>query len=115
MTDRDLPKNSKLRYAEYYGMTDILDGLYRDSQTGRVFCNLMGLISSEENIMMAYRSLKKNRGSYTPSYEQFFINLLKLFHTIGSLKLCVIQLLEKALNITIIGYQNSWLRKGNAM
>ncbi len=62
-------KINKLRYAEYYDQQELLDGLYRDSQKGAVFDKLMKNITSEANIMMAYRSIKRNAGSKTPGTD----------------------------------------------
>ena len=58
-------KISKLRYAEYYDQQELLDELYAKSAEGKVFGNLMSMILSEANILMAYRSMKSNRGSTT--------------------------------------------------
>lgn len=58
-------KISKLRYAEYYGQQELLDELYTKSAKGKVFSNLMPLIWSKANILMAYRSIKSNKGSTT--------------------------------------------------
>lgn len=52
-------KKQKLRNAEYYDVQPILDKLYSDSKTGKIFTDLMPLISSEQNIKLAYRNLKK--------------------------------------------------------
>ena len=66
-----MPKKAKslcvddLRHAEYYGMQDTFDDLYKKSADGCVFENLMELILSEDNIMLAYRNIKANGGSYT--------------------------------------------------
>ncbi|PXX51984.1 group II intron reverse transcriptase/maturase [Hungatella effluvii] len=57
--------NKKLRYAEYYDMQEIMDKLYSDSQQGKKFTNLMSLILTRENILLAYRNIKKNAGSHT--------------------------------------------------
>ena len=57
-SERKKPKRSKIRYAEYYDLQKILDSLYADSLKGKVFVHLMELISSEENIRMAYRTIK---------------------------------------------------------
>lgn len=58
-------KRQLLRNNEYYDIQAIFDGLYQRSQDGDVFTNLMELIVSEQNIMLAYRSIKKNKGSKT--------------------------------------------------
>lgn len=55
-------KKAKLRHAEYYDMQSVQDALYAQSQQGNKFDNLMELITSEENIIMAYQNLKKNHG-----------------------------------------------------
>lgn len=62
-------KVKKLRYTEYYGQQPLLDGLYAASTEGEVFDNLMPLITSQENIMQAYRSIKGNTGSCTPGTD----------------------------------------------
>lgn len=72
-------KKAKLRYAEYYDQQNILDILYADSQNGKVFQKLMPLITAEENIKMAFRTLKKNKGSRTAGTDNKTIkNLAKL-------------------------------------
>lgn len=58
-------KKQSIRNNEYYDTQECFDRLYRDSQQGKRFTKLMGLITSEENIMLAYRSIKKNKGSKT--------------------------------------------------
>ncbi len=58
-------KINKLRYAEYYGQQEIQDKLYKKSSNGEKFDKLMGLITSDANIIMAYRSIKRNKGSNT--------------------------------------------------
>lgn len=66
-----MPKKSKnlcvddLRHAEYYGMQPVFDGLYRRSMSGDTFTDLMDLILSRDNILLAYRNIKANGGSYT--------------------------------------------------
>ena len=46
------PKQSKIRYTEYYDLQSIFDSLYADSLNGKTFQNLMRLIASEENIKL---------------------------------------------------------------
>jgi group II intron reverse transcriptase/maturase len=58
-------KKQKLRNAEYYQMQEILDQLYEDSLQNKNFKNLYDLIISEENIKLAFRTIKNNKGSYT--------------------------------------------------
>lgn len=63
-------KVSKIRYTEYYGLQNVFDGLYADSLRGKTFQNLMGFITSEENIKLAYRTIKGNKGSGTPGVDK---------------------------------------------
>lgn len=58
-------KKQSIRNSEYYNTQKCFDQLYQDSLHGRRFTQLMDIITSEENIMLAYRSIKKNRGSRT--------------------------------------------------
>ena len=66
-----MPKKTKslcideLRHAEYYGLQPAFDELYRRSMDGEIFTNLMDLILSRDNILLAYRNIKANGGSYT--------------------------------------------------
>ena len=60
-----MTKQKKLRNIEYYGLQETLDNLYEKSKNGVIFDKLMDLIQSEENIMLAYRNIKRNSGSDT--------------------------------------------------
>lgn len=68
MTEKVL-KKQMLRNAEYYDMTNVFDNLYEKSIRNHTFNNLMPTISSRNNILMAYRTLKKNSGSYTAGVD----------------------------------------------
>ena len=57
------------RHAEYYGMQQTFDELYAKSKAGEVFNGLMELVLSPDNIMLAYRNIKTNTGSYTAGYS----------------------------------------------
>ena len=52
-----------LRHAEYYQMQDTFDDLYSKSRNGEIFQNLMPLILSRENILLAYRNIKAMAGA----------------------------------------------------
>lgn len=67
---RKKKKVNKLRFAEYYGMQAKLDDLYQQSHDGQIFNKLMTMITSEENIAMAYRCIKRNTGSKTPGTDK---------------------------------------------
>ena len=62
-----------LRHAEYYGMQEIFDDLYARSKAGEKFTDLMGLILSRENILLAYRNIKTNAGSNTVGTDRLTI------------------------------------------
>ena len=56
MQRKELLKRSSIRYAEYYGMVEVQDALYKDSADGKIFTKLIEVISSDANIKMAYRN-----------------------------------------------------------
>ncbi|WP_462406965.1 group II intron reverse transcriptase/maturase [Gracilibacillus sp. Marseille-QA3620] len=58
-------KKDSLRFNEYYGFQDVYDRLYKESREGKNFRFLMQCIISRENILLAYRQIKSNRGSLT--------------------------------------------------
>lgn len=63
-------KQRKIRNSEYYDMETTFDKLYANSLNGKVFNNLMDIIVSEENIKLAYRTIKKNSGSKTAGVDK---------------------------------------------
>lgn len=63
-----------LRHAEYYDMQSTFDELYARSQAGEIFDNLMDVILSRENILLAYRNIKSNTGSITPGTDKLKIS-----------------------------------------
>ena len=68
-----MTKKNKLRHSEYYELQDCFDKLYAKSKQGDVFTNLMEIISSEENIRLAYRNIKHNSGSHTSGVDKLNI------------------------------------------
>ncbi|QAT38908.1 group II intron reverse transcriptase/maturase [Clostridium sp. JN-9] len=60
---------SRLRHNEYYDMQNCYDNLYFKSQNGKEFRDLMPIICSRNNILLAYRNIKKNKGSKTPGAD----------------------------------------------
>ena len=58
-----------IRYAEYYNMVEIQDELYRQGMMKKKFYHLMPIIASPQNIRLAYRNLKNNKGSNTPGVD----------------------------------------------
>lgn len=59
-------KKKNLRFNEYYDMQEIFDKLYKRSRNDFKFDKLYELITDERNILLAYRTIKRNKGSYTP-------------------------------------------------
>lgn len=68
-----MTKQKKLRHLEYYDLQNYLDNLYAKSKQGELFTNLMELITSEENIWLAYRNIKRNAGSATGGVDNYTI------------------------------------------
>ena len=64
-TKKKALKKSKLRHAEYYDFQKIQDKLYAESMDGKMFTKLVEIITLPENIKLAYRNIKKNKGSKT--------------------------------------------------
>ncbi|GGK26476.1 group II intron reverse transcriptase/maturase [Caldalkalibacillus thermarum] len=58
-----------LRYWEYYNMTKTFDTLYYEAKQGGKFNRLYDIITSRENILLAYRTIKRNKGSNTPGTD----------------------------------------------
>ena len=68
-----MTKQKKLRHLEYYDLQECFDDLYAKSKQGEVFTKLMDLISSEENMRLAYRNIKRNTGSHTSGTDNLNI------------------------------------------
>lgn len=72
-----MTKQKKLRHNEYYGIQSIFDDLYAKSSRNAIFDNLMEIISSPENIKLAYRNIKANNGSKTYGTDNVTIEDIK--------------------------------------
>ncbi|RKI67087.1 group II intron reverse transcriptase/maturase [bacterium 1xD42-67] len=70
-------KVNNLRYAEYYDMQGTFDELFAKSKNGEVFDNLVELIFSRGNILLAYRNIKGNGGSVTPGTDGLTIRTVE--------------------------------------
>ncbi|WP_065772889.1 group II intron reverse transcriptase/maturase [Enterococcus faecium] len=66
-----------IRHMEYYGMIDSFDNLYKESSDNHVFNNLMEIVTSSNNILLAYRNVKGNSGSVSPGVDNKNIDDLK--------------------------------------
>lgn len=64
-TSTKMLKKKLLRNNEYYGTQELFDDLYKMSQKGCCFNDLLSLISSRQNVLLAYRNIKRNKGSMT--------------------------------------------------
>ena len=62
--NRKLISADNIRHSEYYGLQ------YAQSKNGEIFTNLMEIILSRENILLAYRNIKANTGSHTPGTDR---------------------------------------------
>lgn len=62
-----------LRHAEYYQLQQTFDELYAQSKAGKKFTDLMSIILSRENILLAYRNIKTNKGSKTVGTDKVTI------------------------------------------
>ena len=74
-------KKSKLRNAEYYDIQQEFDKLYKKSKKNCKFTDLLSIITSEENIKLAYRNIKKNHGSKTAGTDGRTIQDLEKWQT----------------------------------
>ena len=71
--EKQLLCEDNLRHNEYYGMQSTIDNLYQASANGEVFTDLMSVILQRENILLAYRNIKKNTGSKTSGTDNLTI------------------------------------------
>jgi group II intron reverse transcriptase/maturase len=72
-----LLKKQKLRNYEYYDTQNEFDELYRKSKEGKSCNNLLPIIASENNILLAYRNIKNNDGSSTAGTDGITIEHYK--------------------------------------
>ncbi|URZ15465.1 group II intron reverse transcriptase/maturase [Clostridium felsineum] len=61
--------NRAERNAERYDAKEVAYRLYKNSLGNKKFDRLMPLILSEQNVILAYRNICKNKGSLTPSID----------------------------------------------
>ena len=76
MTEKETQSRcvDNIRHSEYYGMQSVFDELYAKSQNGEKFEDLMQIIVSRENILLAYRNIKQNTGSHTAGTDNLTID-----------------------------------------
>ncbi|RDU52706.1 group II intron reverse transcriptase/maturase [Helicobacter sp. MIT 00-7814] len=72
-------KSQSLRNNEYYQMQHTYDELYYKSSQKQNFNKLMPIITNRDNILLAYRNIKRNKGSLTAGCDNKTIkNIEKL-------------------------------------
>lgn len=76
-TSNEKKDDIKIRNNSYYNMEETFDDLYGKSQQGYNFYKLMEIITSENNLKLAYRNIKKNTGSYTAGCDGVTIKDIK--------------------------------------
>lgn len=67
MTKKIVSKSEKNTYR--YGLQETFCKLYADSKSNKVFKHLMKYIIAEDNIVLAYRNICKNKGSFTAGVD----------------------------------------------
>ena len=76
-----LEKRQLLRNNEYYAIQNTFDEIYLKASNNFKFVNLMDYITSESNILLAYRNIKNNKGSKTVGTDnksiEYFKNMQK--------------------------------------
>ena len=85
-TNNKKPKMNKLRNAEYYNFQATQDNLYLQSKQNIKFKKLMNIITTEENILLAYRNIKKNKGSKTAGTDKLNIDDIGQWNTDNFIK-----------------------------
>ncbi|MCE0555121.1 hypothetical protein LQK80_36840 [Bacillus thuringiensis] len=71
--------NATLRNSEYYGMQSTFDTLYERSKYNCTKgIGLYEIITSKENILLAYRNIKANTGSKTKGTDGITIDNYKM-------------------------------------
>lgn len=72
-----LEKRQILRNNEYYDMQKVFDRIYLKSRNNYKFDNLMDYITDKNNILLAYRNVKNNKGSRTAGTDKKTIEYLR--------------------------------------
>src|SRR5690625_960565 len=73
----DTIMQTNLRYWEYFNMTDTFTDLYEKSKERKPFDRLYDIITSRENILLAFRTIKSNKGSKTEGTDGRTIDDIK--------------------------------------
>lgn len=98
-----------LRYWDYYDMTDMFTDLYEKASQHQSFSQLFDVITSRENILLAYRIIKSNKGSKTPGTDGKTIADMK---TLSEEEL-VTEVRNKLENYRPKKVRRKWIEKSN--
>lgn len=71
-------KKQNLGNNKYFNLQNKFDNLYKKSKNQYKFSNLMDLITNEDNIRLAFRTIKTNNGSKTCGTDNKNINNIKI-------------------------------------
>ena len=105
----ELPKVQALRNNEYYGIQDDFDKLYALSKEGKIFTNLMELITDDRNLKLAFRNLKVNKGSKTRGVDDITVDDVK----VQSIDEYLLKCKKKLLNYEPSLVRRVYIPKGN--
>jgi group II intron reverse transcriptase/maturase len=100
MTKKVVSKTEKNMYR--YGLQEKLCRLHEQSKQGKTFKHLMKMIVSEENIVLAYRNICKNKGSFTAGVDG---------KTIKDIQKYPIQAVAQMVRNKLIQYQPKQVRR----
>ena len=59
----------KNKFVARYGLQETFDTLFSESKKGKTFNHLFEIVVREDNILLAYRNLRTNKGSRTPGVD----------------------------------------------
>nr|QKN19285.1 putative intron-encoded reverse transcriptase [Eudorina cylindrica] len=97
------------RHAEYYNLSTEFDKLYKMSSKGTKITKLYDRIFSSRNIRLAYRNIKRNKGSKTPGVDKISIKQLQGRNVIK----LVSQIQKTAKNFKPSKVRRVWIPKAN--
>ncbi len=98
-----------LRYWGYYDMTEKFTNLYDKSLNHQAFSHLYDVITSRENILLAYRTIKSNKGSKTPGTDRKTISDIKKW----SEEKLMIEIQNQLENYRPKKVRRKWIEKDN--
>ncbi|QQK79909.1 group II intron reverse transcriptase/maturase [Salicibibacter cibi] len=98
-----------LRYWDYYDMTETFTDLYEKSIERQSFSRLYDVITARENILLAYRTIKSNKGSKTSGTDGKTIADLKSW----SEEELITEVRNKLKNYCPKKVRRKWIEKDN--